>query len=307
MLLKKLKVLCLVFLLSISYFQILKVNAVEADLFTCDTNSQQIMADGLVLKLKDFSNKAKIEKVLLSVNKLKQELRVSPLENDQDLEAEYLSLNKDTKRQKKLAKYKQIKHQLGLDRTYLLKDSFHKSHKYSCVELYDIQDQILEIIDRSSIEYLEPNYIRNLLSPISFDHELSSSLNSSPWALDKMQVKAAWNHSTGEGVKVAMLDSGIEYNHPNLWKKVWIDSEVVNDMNSDGLISLDDVDTNANQIIDNDVFNSEISTLNNESIFGEYYNNAANGNPLDGFGHGTHVAGIIAAEDINDSDYNGIE
>ena len=159
------------------------------------------------------------------------------------------------------------------------------------------------------IEYLEPNYIRDLLAPIALNQELTNSLtanNNSAWAIDKIKAKSAWVRSTGKGVKVAMLDSGMEYNHPNLWDKVWVDDEIITDVNQDGSINLDDADVDGNRMIESNFSINEITTFNRDSIFGEYYNDAVHSNPLDGFGHGTHVAGIIAGENINNPNYNGI-
>ncbi|NQY81133.1 MAG: S8 family serine peptidase [Candidatus Caenarcaniphilales bacterium] len=294
------------------YFNGITVGAKETNLFTCDSSSDKKIADGLILKLGnlDIKNTEKLKEQVTAKKSLASWFELSSLENDSDLDNEYKFIsNRTEKRLKNLKKYKKIKHKLGIDRTYLVKAKYHENETYSCAELKSMEKQILSLLAEDFIEYLEPNYIRDLLAPIALNQELAntlSSLNTGAWAINKIKAKSAWLHSTGKGVTVAMLDSGMEYNHPNLWDKVWVDDEVIGDVNADGFVNLDDADIDGNRYIDSNFSVNEITTFNSDSIFGEYYKDAVHSNPLDGFGHGTHVAGIIAAEDSNNPDYNGI-
>jgi len=43
-----------------------------------------------------------------------------------------------------------------------------------------------------------------------------SSLQPVPWNIARVNAPPAWNASTGQGVKVAILDTGIQLNHPDL-------------------------------------------------------------------------------------------
>lgn len=36
------------------------------------------------------------------------------------------------------------------------------------------------------------------------------------WGLQKINAEVAWRYSKGNGVKVAILDTGCDYNHPDL-------------------------------------------------------------------------------------------
>lgn len=74
-----------------------------------------------------------------------------------------------------------------------------------------------------------------------------------PWGVDRVEAPTAWDYSTGEGVKVAILDSGVDIDHPDL---------------DDNLAGCEN--------------------------FIYRWQNCDDDN-----GHGTHVAGIIAAEDNN--------
>lgn len=37
-----------------------------------------------------------------------------------------------------------------------------------------------------------------------------------PWGVKRVNAAAAWDYTTGKGVKVAVIDTGIDYNHPEL-------------------------------------------------------------------------------------------
>jgi thermitase len=149
------------------------------------------------------------------------------------------------------------------------------------------------------------------MSPVSLNQDLSGSYTEDQavdraWGVDQIKAKAAWQISKGAGVKVAMIDSGIDYNHPSLWKNIWVDNQNVKDNNYDGFVSLDDADINANGKIDSDYYENEIQTSFNGNIFGDYYESSSVESPEDGFGHGSHVAGIIAAKNSDSEDFNGV-
>jgi subtilisin-like proprotein convertase family protein len=90
-----------------------------------------------------------------------------------------------------------------------------------------------------------------------------------------IHAPAAWDITTGSGnTIVAVVDSGIDYTHPDLVANIW---------------------TNPN--------------VNQDGFFGDLhgYNFVNNtGDPLDDFGHGTHVAGIIGAVGNNAIGVTGV-
>jgi thermitase len=91
----------------------------------------------------------------------------------------------------------------------------------------------------------------------------------------------AWAKTKGsDDVVVAVLDSGVDYTHPDLISNIWLRPE------------------NVPQYKDN-----ELGTFNDERGF----NSAENfKDPMDDNGHGTHCAGIIGAEGNNDQGISGI-
>jgi subtilisin family serine protease len=93
----------------------------------------------------------------------------------------------------------------------------------------------------------------------------------------------AWVAAAGNGAVVAVMDTGIDYRHTDLAANVWENTAEAN-----GVPGMDD---DGNGYIDD--------------IRGWDFVNEDN-NPLDGHGHGTHVAGTIAAVGHNNKGVTGV-
>jgi subtilisin family serine protease len=104
------------------------------------------------------------------------------------------------------------------------------------------------------------------------------------WALAEPQaigVQTAWTQSDGSGVIVAVLDSGVQLDHPDLSGNLWTNPrEVPNGKDDDG-----------NGYVD-DIYGANMFTND--------------GNVSDDEGHGTHVAGIVAAQAGNSIGGSGV-
>ncbi len=107
-------------------------------------------------------------------------------------------------------------------------------------------------------------------------------LGGTSWGLDAINAPEVWAQGdTGQDVIVAVVDTGVDYNHPDLSNNIWVNS---NEIAGDG------VDNDGNGYVDD--------------IRGWDFVDGDN-SPMDLESHGTHVAGIIAAED-NGSGITGV-
>ncbi len=129
------------------------------------------------------------------------------------------------------------------------------------------------------IRYAEPNYIRHMIQPVHTDellkslkplvYDTSADLRQYQWGLDAVNAEGAWSYAEGDGIIVAVVDSGVDGTHPDLqgqvigeWYDAWNETWVTGDD----------------------------SSWDAWTICPDY--------PLREEGaHGTHVAGIIAAKD----------
>ena len=149
--------------------------------------------------------------------------------------------------------------------------------------------EAIDFYQRSpDVLYAEPNYIvrtTNTPNDTRFGeqwalHNIGQSGGTPEADID---VVAAWDITTGSSdVIVAVIDSGIDYNHLDLAANMFRNTA---DCNNNG------IDDDGNGFVD-DCFG--IDTVNNDS------------DPIDDNNHGTHVAGIIGAVGNNSAGVVGI-
>ena len=103
------------------------------------------------------------------------------------------------------------------------------------------------------------------------------------WWHKRVEAEKAWAYARGEGVTIAVIDTGLDLTHPDIADNVWQNEKEKNGQSG--------VDDDANGFVDD--------------INGwDFYNRDAN--PTDDQGHGSHVSGIAAAAADNQLGIAGI-
>lgn len=121
---------------------------------------------------------------------------------------------------------------------------------------------------RNGVQSVGVNAVRSLLKTPN-DPLYGAAQN---WAFPQIKAADAWDTGTGTGSTiVAVLDSGVDYNHPDLAANMWRNP---NEVPNDG------IDNDNNGWIDD---YHGVNTI------------AGTGNPMDDEGHGTFCAGLIGA------------
>jgi len=133
----------------------------------------------------------------------------------------------------------------------------------------------------ANVLYAEPNYIQRKAQQIQLTPDDPSF--SQLWGLHNtgqtggtpdadIDAPEAWDITTGSSsVVVFVIDTGVDYNHPDLAANLWTNP---------GEIPSNGIDDDGNGYVD-DVYGIDT-----------YYNDT---DPFDGDGHGTHVSGTIGA------------
>lgn len=176
------------------------------------------------------------------------------------------------------------------------------------------QMQLFTAIDSLSkdpnVVYAEPNYILSItndkaISPPLTEAEAASWMNTPPssvasppstnstpndplysqqWYIPAVHANAVWDSVNGSDSTqvIGILDTGVDWLHPDLTNKIWRNTDEIpgNGIDDDGNGKIDDV--------------RGWDWINNDN------------NPTDDNSHGTHVAGIAAAQANNNIGISGV-
>ncbi len=134
----------------------------------------------------------------------------------------------------------------------------------------------------AEVEFAEPNYKLQAAASVD-DPEYNQQ-----WYLPKAQFDHAWDITHGSSdIKIAVIDTGVDWNHPDLSNDVWENSDEV----SDGS------DSDSNGYVD-DIRGWDFVTQNS-CYPGEECDGSEDNDPMDFQGHGTAVSGIASATTNN--------
>lgn len=180
------------------------------------------------------------------------------------------------------------------------------------------------------IRYFEANgRVRSVQAPN--DPRYLDQLHLSNSTGYNINADPVWDTQTGNRhTIVAIMDSGVDYTHPDLYRNIWINQGEIptalapQDMDLDGIITFVDLNDSANQSIVTD-FNGngyvdaddlsadsrwadgidQDGNFRPDDLFGwDFVDNDAT--PIDLSGHGTHVAGVLGASGNNSIGTSGV-
>ncbi|MBI5074243.1 MAG: S8 family serine peptidase [Nitrospirae bacterium] len=151
-----------------------------------------------------------------------------------------------------------------------------------------VRDAVVNYMSNPDVEYAEPNYIKRSATTLPSDFYFGQQ-----WALRNTgsfasgtsgadaKIADAWDISRTTGAVIAVVDTGIDYNHVDLVGNIYTNpNEFNNAVDDDG--------------------NGKIDDWRGWNFVGN------NNDPMDDNGHGTHVSGIIGATGNNGIGVSGV-
>src|SRR5262249_22767625 len=160
----------------------------------------------------------------------------------------------------------------------------------------DVSTALAELQQDPRVRYAEPNYVITadaLPNARAFGNDwgrnnTGQAINGAAGTPDAdIDAPEAWNVTTGSpNVTVAVIDTGVDWTHPDLSSQIWINpGENCPGCRNDG------IDNDNNGFVD-------------DWHGWDFVNN--DNNPMDDHGHGTHVAGTIGAAGNNGTGVAGV-
>lgn len=168
------------------------------------------------------------------------------------------------------------------------------------------------ISELNNLNLLEKHFQNHIYK---IDKFLNDSGYNQQWALKKIEAENAWKISKGDSTtKIGFIDTGVDYFHQDLKKNLRVNFK--EDLNKNGtfepwsyLEKRNNISGDFNSIDDdNDGFTDNVLGYDfvDQTVINIGDSKFRDPDPLDENGHGTNIAGILAAEQNNNIGISGI-
>ncbi len=147
------------------------------------------------------------------------------------------------------------------------------------------------------VEYAEPDWL------VEEDGIPNDPAYNQLWGMERIDAPQAWDTQTGStGVVIGVIDSGVDWAHPDLVDNIW--QNLGEDADGDGSVLEWDGSKWVFDPGDENGIDEDGNGYVDDFVGWDFYHN--DNDPYDICGHGTHVAGTIGAQGNNAKGVSGV-
>lgn len=161
----------------------------------------------------------------------------------------------------------------------------------------DLAEALRVLRQTPGVEFAQPDHVHSL--DVVLDDPFLSSMGAwgqpfaDLWGLDRIRAPEVWSISQGEGVVIAVVDTGLDAAHPDIAANVWVNPG--EDLDGNGRVDPGDwngIDDDGNGFVD-DLRGWNFVGYGDELEDGTIF--LGTPDTFDDNGHGSHVSGTAAA------------